>query len=167
MRPVCRLLVAIALIALAGCDGGEGESGPQEEPRLPVSLNAVMVSLINAAADPIWVATWNAPANDAEWRQLERLAYQIQIGGSLIQIPGSGPRDEEWTSDPRWIALAQQLSENGRQAVEAVRSRDRAEMDRVGNELVNTCEACHVEFKPDLPTMDMFGELPQLPPASL
>jgi hypothetical protein len=40
-------------------------------------------------------------------------------------------------------------------------------MERAGGQLVETCESCHRAFKPDLPTMDMFGELPARPPVSI
>jgi hypothetical protein len=134
---------------------------------LPVSLNEVMVALINSAADPIWAATWNEPQSERDWRELERLAYQIQIGGHMLQFPGDGPLDQEWVSDPRWVEHSQQLSRDGRRAVNAVRSRDRDLMDSAGGYLVETCEACHRDFRPDLPTMGMFGELSPLPPVSL
>lgn len=134
---------------------------------LPVSLNEVMVALVNSAADPIWAATWNEPQSERDWRELERLAYQIQIGGHMLQFPGDGPLDREWVSDPRWVEYSQQLSRDGRRAVNAVRQRDRDLMNSAGDYLVETCEACHRDFRPDLPTMGMFGELSPLPPVSL
>jgi hypothetical protein len=166
-----RLKLGIAVLGmttLVACGGGsETADGGADEITLPVSLNEVMVALINDAADPIWAAMWNNPQTDRDWRQLERLAYQIEIGGSLLVFPGTGPLDEAWTSNPRWRELASQLSQDGARAVNAVRSRNFDLMQRAGDQLIETCETCHREFKPDLPTMDMFGELPQLPPVSL
>lgn len=137
------------------------------EVSLPVSLNEVMVALVNHAADPIWAATWNNPETDRDWRELERLAYQIQIGGALMQYPGTGPLDAEWVADARWMEWSQQMSNDGRRAVNALRSRDMDLIFDAGSRLVETCEACHTAFRPDIPTMGMFGELSQLPPVSL
>ena len=95
------------------------------------------------------------------------MAYQVELGGALLKYPGTGPLDREWTSSPDWQALSEQLSQDGARAVNAVRSRNRDLMDRAGGQLVDTCEACHRAFKPDLPTMDMFGDLPARPPVSL
>lgn len=152
------------MLAVTACST---ESTSDNELRLPISLNEVMVALINHAADPIWQADWDQPETDAEWREVERLAYQIQIGGGLLQFPGTGPLDDEWVSDPAWGVFAQQLSDAGLRAVNSARARDQTLIRRAGDELVEACEACHIAFKPDLPTMDMFGELPVLPPVSV
>lgn len=165
VKSVLAIVVASALIA---CSGGDDQSAAGEDAvSLPVSLNEVMVALINHSADPIWAAMWNNPQTDRDWRELERLAYQVEIGGALLVFPGTGPLDAAWTSNPRWRELSQQLSQDGARAVNAVRSRNMDLMQRAGDQLVETCETCHREFKPDLPTMDMFGELPQLPPVSV
>lgn len=165
-----RLSLAFTLtgtLVLPGCSGEPDTNMATEQARLPVSLNEVMVALINDAADPIWAAMWDNPQNDREWRHLEHMAYQVEIGGALLVFPGTGPNDQAWTANPRWRELAMQLSEDGERAVNAVRSRNFDSMQRAGDQLVETCETCHREFKPDLPTMDMFGELPRLPPVSL
>lgn len=160
--------VAAMALMLTACGGGGNESDVATgEVVLPISLNEVMVALINKAADPLWAASWNAPQDDRDWRELEHLAYQVELGGALLKYPGTGPLDREWTSSPDWQALAEQLSQDGARAVNAVRSRNRDLMDRAGGQLIETCEACHRAFKPDLPTMDMFGELPVRPPVSL
>lgn len=158
---------ALALL-LTACGGGNNDAGVDSvEVVLPVSLNEVMVALINKAADPLWAASWNSPQTEQDWRELEHLAYQVELGGALLKYPGTGPLDREWTSSPDWQALSEQLSQDGARAVNAVRSRNRDLMDRAGGQLVDTCEACHRAFKPDLPTMDMFGDLPARPPVSL
>lgn len=159
------LVLAAGVLALTACSNESATNDVQV--RLPVSLNEVMVALVNHAADPIWRADWDQPETDAEWREVERLAYQIQIGGALLQFPGTGPMDDDWVADPAWNSFAQQMSEAGRRAVNSARARDQTLIRRAGDELVESCEACHIAFKPDLPTMDMFGELPVLPPVSV
>ncbi len=56
-----------------------------EEFTLPISINEVMASLINHSADPIWVAAWRNPETDRDWRELEHLARQLQVGGALLK----------------------------------------------------------------------------------
>ena len=41
----------------------------------------------------------------------------------------------------------------------AVNSRDSARIARSGDELVDVCEGCHIDFKPEEPTGGVFGEL--------
>lgn len=166
MRSIKIITLTVAAAAtLAACTSDSDSGG--EQARLPISLNEVMVALVNDAANPIWRADWDEPESDAEWREVERQAYQIQVGGALLQIPGTGPMDDEWVADPAWNQYAQQMSEAGRQAVRSARAQDQTLIRRAGDELVASCEACHMAFKPDLPTMDMFGELPELPSVSV
>lgn len=127
--------------------------------RLPVSLNEVMVALVNHSADPIWLAAWRNPETDKDWRNLERMAYQLQVAGALLVIPGNGPQDEQWTSDAQWTAWANQLEAAGERAVKAVAARDVTRIASAGDQIVEVCEGCHMAFKPDLPTSGMFGEL--------
>jgi hypothetical protein len=151
------LLAAVSL--LTACGGG-GESA---EARLPISINEVMASLINHSADPIWIASWRNPQSDRDWRELEHLSRQLQVGGALLSIPGTGPLDDEWTSNDRWVGYADQLSAAAGRAVNAARAEDLQLITRSGDEIVDICEGCHIDFKPDLPTMNIYGELSPLP----
>ena len=47
----------------------------------------------------------------------------------------------------------------GAQAASAVRNRDAQAIAGAGDRIVETCEGCHIAFKPDLPTGGQFGEL--------
>jgi len=132
---------------------------PAEPLSLPVSLNTLMVALINNAADPIWVAAWRNPQTDQDWRELERMAVQLEVGGALLSVPGTGPEDQEWVADPAWQAWADKLQQAGIHAVSVVKARDLAGVASVGDEIVEICEGCHMQFKPALPTGGEFGEL--------
>ncbi len=69
MSNLCRPFVAMSLCLVVAC-GGPPRATPEvpaaaappvtlsQAPRLPVSLNDVMVALVNEAADPLWVAAW-------------------------------------------------------------------------------------------------------------
>ncbi|MBT8147569.1 MAG: cytochrome c [Gammaproteobacteria bacterium] len=149
-----------ALSVLTACGGGGGEPA---EARLPISINEVMASLINHSADPIWIAAWRNPQSDRDWRELEHLSRQLQVGGALLSIPGTGPLDEEWTSNEGWVNYSNQLSAAAGRAVNAARAEDLQLISRAGDEIVDICEGCHIDFKPDLPTMNIYGELSPLP----
>jgi len=159
LKPFVQLGVAIFIVStITGCQPPAQNAA---ELRLPISINEVMASLINHSADPIWVAAWKNPETDSDWRELEHLARQLQVGGALIAIPGTGPVDAMWTSRAPWREYSQQLSETAGRAVNAARSHDVELITRSGDEIVDICESCHKEFKPDLPTMNIYGELPE------
>ncbi len=150
--------LAVVTVAL-GVSSCAPESEQAEEFRLPISINEVMASLINHSADPIWVAAWKNPQTDEDWRELEHLARQLQLGGSLITIPGTGPVDTMWTGREAWHEYSMALAASAGRAVNAARSRDVELISRAGDEIVEICESCHIDFKPDLPTMNIYGEL--------
>lgn len=160
-RNTKRVLGAVGLAYLLTACGGGGSDSAQA--RLPISINEVMASLINHSADPIWIAAWRNPASDRDWRELEHLARQLQVGGALLSIPGTGPLDDQWTSDQNWVRYADQLSAAAERALNAARARDQQLVNRSGDEIVDICEGCHIDFKPDLPTMNIYGELSPLP----
>lgn len=153
-------VAGLCLALLTACSSQEEEAVTL---RLPVSINEVMASLVNHAADPIWVAAWRNPQTDTQWRELEHLARQLEIGGALLSIPGTGPMDEQWTSNADWRNFADQLSQAAARAVNAARARDVQLIARSGDEIVDVCEACHIAYKPDLPTMNIYGELSPRP----
>lgn len=134
------------------------------QPRLPVSLNEIMVALVNQAADPIWVADWRQPQSEPEWRYLEHLARQLELAGPLLKMAGTGPVDDIWVADERWQAFADRLTQVGKQTLVAVQSRDQAAIRLAGDDLVQLCEDCHKVFKPDIPTGRLYGDPSPLPP---
>jgi hypothetical protein len=152
-------------LAAIGCNKppaqpAEGSaSSPSVSSQLPVSLNVAMVALVNESADPIWIAAAKPPQSDKEWRSVVRAAYQMEVAGALLQIPGTGPMDAEWTGRPEWQQFARELTNVGKQAVAAAEARDLQAVTKAGDALVEVCEGCHKAFKPDIPTQKIYGEL--------
>ena len=157
--PITLLRIATLSASLALLSGCAPQNDEADEFRLPISINEVMASLINHAADPIWIAAWRNPQSEQDWRELEHLARQLQLGGMLLTIPGTGPVDTMWTGRESWREYSRQLSASAGRAVNAARSRDVELIARAGDEIVAICESCHIDFKPDLPTMNIYGEL--------
>ena len=186
VRPQCTffsrmsksLAVSVCIVALIGCaepQRGDAAAAPAPEAapaadalsapapaavnRLPISLNSLMVALVNQAADPIWVAAWHSPESEADWRELERRAVQLEVAGALLGVPGTGPLDDTWAASAGWQDWSAQLRQTGEDAVQAVQARDLQAISAVGDRIVEVCEGCHIEFKPNLPTGGQFGEL--------
>lgn len=155
-RLATSLIAAMSVVLLAGCDK-QAPPDPQSVTRLPVSHNEVMVALVNQSADPIWVAAWRNPQTEDDWRTLERLAYQLQIAGALLVMPGTGPNDDAWAADPAWREFANQLMNAGAGAVVAANSRDVDAISAAGDQIVEVCEGCHIAFKPEVPTGGIYG----------
>ena len=165
--------VILSVLVSFGCTDAATMSSPSDAPvptdvgepqmpvvaRLPVSLNSVMVAMVNQAADPIWVAAWRNPQSDADWRALQRRAVQLELAGTLLTVPGTGPLDEDWTRHPDWQKWSVRLRDAGADARSAVQARDIAQIAVAGDVIVEICEGCHYDFKLALPTAGEFGAL--------
>lgn len=130
---------------------------------LPVSINAVMVALVDHASEPLWVDAYRGPKTPDEWRETEYDAYQMAISGKLIQLAGTGPSDADWVSQPEWKTYADDMSAAGMHALRAAQAKDLTGLGEAGDSLVAACEACHKKFKPGLTSMGIYKS-PTYPP---
>ena len=130
---------------------------------LPISINEVMVALVDHASEPVWLDAYEPPKTDQGWLETRYNAYQVVIAGKLIQLPGIGPNDRDWVSDPDWRAKANEMSSAGIEALRAADAKDVAALNAAGDRLVASCEACHAKFKPGLTSMGVYKS-PKYPP---
>ena len=84
---------------------------------------------------------------------MEYHSYQMAVAGKLIQLAGTGPGDAAWVATPEWKAFSEQLSAHGMEALKLAQAKDAKGFEAVGNKIIDDCEACHMKFKPDIPSM--------------
>jgi cytochrome c556 len=101
-----------------------------------------------------------APKNDADWVELEDHAIQLAAAGTLIQLPGTGVSDGVWAKAENWQNNAKALAEAGRAAHTAAKARNLEALVAANGQLVATCEGCHKQFKPELPTEGIAHQRP-------
>jgi hypothetical protein len=130
----------------AAATSAVASSAPAAAPlTLPVSLNAVMVGAIDHASDPLFgvgnamFGSGKVPKTDADWREVQFHAYQMIILGKIIQLPGTGPRDAEWTSNPQFKAFADSLSAVGMDMLALTEAKDAKGFQAAGNKLIDIC----------------------------
>ena len=116
-----------------------------------VSLNEIMVYVVDTHSNEIWDAAMAPPTNDDGWKALQRAAIAVAAAGSLTRVSGNGPKDQQWTEQADWAKYSQAMSDAGLAAVTAVRSRNVTEIASAGDRLVVTCIDCHREYKLDVP----------------
>jgi len=183
-----RVSIAAAVMALLGACANSSNPPADQAPAaagnasvtsaaaapltLPISLNAIMVGAIDHASHPLFsvsnalYGTGKLPKTDDDWLEVKYHAYQMIILGKVIQLPGTGPRDVEWTSSPEWKGYAEVLSSVGMDMLKLAEAKDSKGFDVLGNKLIDACEACHRAFKPEIPTMKIFVKPEELPPAA-
>ena len=113
-----------------------------------------MVALINHAGHNLWDVEQQgkAPKTDADWQNVWEHAVQIAAAGPAITAGGAGSSDAVWMKSPSWHTYAQRMADAGVSARNAAKSKNFDALVKANGQLVESCESCHKEFKPDLPT---------------
>lgn len=158
------LVVIVGAWLAAGCSApAPVESTPAVQPvaapappppRSPVSINAEMVTIVDHAGHQLWDVErpGRAPKTDAAWANVEEHATQIAAAGALVSLAGTGVNDITWTGTPGWQKWTRALSDAGLAAVKAAQEKNMDALVAANGQLVDACEGCHKEFKPDLPS---------------
>jgi Cytochrome C' len=153
--------VAVSAVLLYGCNprveqSQGGQSAIPQAPAVPpaVSINALMVGMVDHAGHVIWNAgaEGRAPKTDKDWEEVEHHAIQLAGASTLITMGGTGPADAGWAQLPDWRRYSKEMSDEAVAVLTAARSKNQDGLMKAGDQLVTTCEGCHKQFKPDLPT---------------
>jgi hypothetical protein len=141
-------LVVLSVILAKSANAAEEVTFP-----VPVSINALMVTLIDHSAHYIWdYGAMDRKISADEWRTVQYYAIQLAGSGPLITLGGSGHLDAGWAASPEWTKAAHMMSDGAMLALDAATNKDKAKLAEAGNALVESCEGCHAIFKPEVPT---------------
>ena len=155
------LAVSVLLVSACTTAAPEAAAPPPDDNRTAlttvkpeVSINAVMVALVDHAGHQLWnvEVEGKAPKTDADWDNVQEHAVQIAAAGPAITVGGTGPSDTAWVKAPSWQGYAQQMSDAGVAAMNAAKSKNFTALVMANGQLVRSCVACHQAFKPGLPT---------------
>jgi hypothetical protein len=150
---------SMGILMTLGCDAPAAaqQNTAAVPPKLTpvISINVLMVSFVDQAADAIWTAAANPPKHLCEWQQVEYRATQLATTGTLLRVGGSGPLDMQWRDAPEWAPFADKMTALAVKAAQAARDKNVIALKATGNELILNCEACHRAFKPEIPTQNI------------
>jgi hypothetical protein len=147
---LCGVMVLLVVLSMGLASPAKAAEAPLE---VPVSINALMVTLIDHSAHYIWdYGVMERDITDEEWRTVEYYAIQLAGSGPLITLGGTGAMDDAWAESPLWVEYSRQMTNAAVMALNASRSQDKGLLASVGDVLVASCEGCHNVFKPNLPT---------------
>ena len=143
--------VGIGAVLLVGCN----RAGPQTTAvPLAVSINAEMVGLVDHSAHALWEVEreGHAPKGDDDWAEVEDSAVQLAASATVIALGGTGPADPGWAQLPDWKRFSLELRDGALLARTAAQGKNLDALVKANSQIVDVCEACHKQFKPELPT---------------
>lgn len=131
------------------------ESAEDNTIPMPVSINALMVTLIDHSAHYIWdygFLSTERELSEEEWQIVEYYSVQLAASGPLITLGGTGSADTAWSANKDWVRMSRDMSDIAMDALAAAREMNADQLQSAGDMLVESCENCHKAFKPDVPT---------------
>ena len=114
------------------------------------SAQALMVGLVDPAADGIWNSvgsivtstseeTW-APSTDEDWRRLEGHARALARGAEALADPARVNGREDWAVPARALRVASAA------ALAAAQRRDVNGISAASEQLLDACQQCHTHY---------------------
>jgi cytochrome c556 len=114
----------------------------------PTPVLTLMVDVVTPATNTLWSA--QQPLSEAEWQELAAAADLTIRAFEQIRTGGPGPNDAAWAADPRWQSHSDAVISAARKARSAIDHRDSDALFEANAELHRPCEACHIDFHPNL-----------------
>ena len=124
---------------------------PRSELHVPVSIKAMMVSLIDPAAHRIWDLATRENMEDPQWQTVGHFATQLAAAAPVLTLGGTGEEDYQWVEAEEWILYSRHMMQGAQEAAAAVQSQDVERLRSAADQLLESCERCHEAFKPTLP----------------
>lgn len=151
--------ISVCLVALSGIPALLTAHPEDRDIAVPVSINALMVTLIDHSAHYIWdYGAMQRTITDDEWQTIEYYAIQLAGSGPMITLGGSGPLDDSWADSEAWTSYSRTMTNAAMLALDAAKNKDKTLLASTGDVLVASCEGCHAAFKPESPTEGILHE---------
>ncbi|PCJ43604.1 MAG: hypothetical protein COA71_01665 [SAR86 cluster bacterium] len=147
------VLLMLALFVLSVVLANSADAAESQDFPVPVSVNALMVTMIDHSAHYIWdYAALEDMMLEEEWLAVEYYSIQLAAAGPLMTLGGTGEFDNAWAISPQWLSYSMDMSNAAMKALNAARLQDKFLLETAGDELLDACLACHRAFKPEIPS---------------
>ena len=107
------------------------------------TMSQLMIHVIYPSSDAIFYVDRNPPANDADWKTLEKQALILAESGNLLLMPGRVKEKGNWIKDSKMMIDA------GIAAFKAAQAKDIEAVRAVNDALYASCVTCHAEYRKD------------------
>jgi hypothetical protein len=167
-RTALQISALVAIAALAACRPPPEQQAAlpavnaQAATHAPFSVNELMVMIIDQPGELLWNVEKDgrAPKTDEDWYQLENHAVALASAATLVKLGGTGPNDMGWSREAVWQTSSEQLVTAALNARQAASKKDFDALVKANGEIVDACNACHKQFKPNIPTGGLFMHQP-------
>jgi cytochrome c556 len=131
-----RVLIATVAVVLAATAG----TVPQEPLKASATIKEVMATMTVPSSEVIFAAASEPPKDDLQWVAVRNGAVTLAESGKLLM---TGGRNRDTTT---WMAMSRGLVTQAQAAQAAAEARNSDELSKAGDDVYETCEACHASY---------------------
>lgn len=138
-------IIGAGLICLAACGYEYGKPAGAETPQ-PEAVTAlattrqIMLGITAPASDVVFGVGVKEPADEAEWEKIEASAISLAESALLLKNAQRRVDAQDWLKHVDALAAASQV------AAKAAHEKNVAQVLEAGNQIYETCDACHKEY---------------------
>lgn len=135
-----RFSVVMILLGLLATSGVQAQP-PRPEP--VGTMSDLMAKLLYPASDAILYIESRTPEKEYEWNELVGNAMIVAEFANLLMLPGRALDQGQWLRDSKLML------EVGRKAYEAALEKDLQTLIGLNEEMIASCQTCHIHYRPD------------------
>ena len=145
-----KLASTLILFAFLSACSHQTSQSDTESTLAETSPQISILELMTNQVVPLTNALWgiDEPQTDEEWNAFLSVADDAISAFEQTRRGGSGPKDAEWTADPRWVDYSNQAIAASEQYKDAIRAQDMEAIWTAGDSLLAPCTSCHQDFNP-------------------
>jgi hypothetical protein len=118
---------------------------------MQTSVNAIMIAMMDWSAHEIWETSYTETMSGRSWQTTKRHATELLAAATLTSLGGTGQTDSKWAKDPVWQEWTALMIAETKEILRAIEAQDQFRLVASGERLVETCDGCHKEFRPQAP----------------
>jgi len=135
-----RFSVVMILLGLLATSGVRAQP-PRPEP--VGTMSDLMAKLLYPASDAILYIESRTPEKEYEWNELVGNAMIVAEFANLLMLPGRALDQGQWLRDSKLML------DVGRKAYEAALEKDLQTLIGLNEEMIASCQTCHIHYRPD------------------
>jgi cytochrome c556 len=132
-----------AFVAAAGVIATHATAAPA-----PANMKAYMIDVVAPAVKPVWDLSYADKISDPEWTQIQRASADLVASMAIISSGGKVPAEQTRAKSAVWQDWTKKTLAQATAAKTAADKKDQMALATAGDNLVETCGGCHLEFDP-------------------
>jgi cytochrome c556 len=145
-----RTSTLFAALALAGTVSAAASIALAAEAYLPAGNNfrGFMIRTVAPATQPIWDLSYADKMTDADWTRVQKAAANLVASVPTVASGGPVATEAARAKSPMWQDWTKKMQTEAMAAKAAADKKDQMALATAGDNLLEICGGCHMQFDP-------------------